>query len=233
MYGTGDLLGDIRSQVILKTISDLMPESFLDVGCAEGFYLQMAAKSPGDSERYVVGLDIARSYLDKAYRDGHTDLILADSACLPLRDMSFDTVLCSEVLEHMLDPTQSLAELARVCKRWIIITTPTHTVPYYLLKAVGEQMLREFRSYEPFSSYGLGGGHITELTLANLHNWSQEHGFSAIEEKVLHSFGAPPLPKRPYHFTRSVIAILDKLVNLLPLSVRRGTVQFALFERKS
>ena len=61
--------------------------------------------------------------------------IVGDIAKIPVRDGSFDAVLCSEVLEHVDDPVASLSELKRVLKPGgtLILTAPfcsmTHFAP--------------------------------------------------------------------------------------------------------
>jgi hypothetical protein len=42
---------------------------------------------------------------------------------LPFRDRAFDVVLCSEVLEHLVRPIESLAELWRITARYLIVTS--------------------------------------------------------------------------------------------------------------
>ena len=50
---------------------------------------------------------------------------------MPFRDRCFDKILCAETLEHLLDPTKALFELARVSKKLLVITVPTITPIYY------------------------------------------------------------------------------------------------------
>lgn len=45
---------------------------------------------------------------------------------LPYPDNSFDTVICSDVLEHIETHNQALAELLRVAKHKVIITVPAY-----------------------------------------------------------------------------------------------------------
>jgi len=45
---------------------------------------------------------------------------------LPYADESFDTVVCSDVLEHIGPHRQALAELLRVAKRKVIVTVPAY-----------------------------------------------------------------------------------------------------------
>lgn len=63
-------------------------------------------------------------YLDtKADKDPH---VLADAGDLPFDGASFDTVICLEVLEYVLDPSRAVAEMARVLKPGgaLILSTP-------------------------------------------------------------------------------------------------------------
>jgi uncharacterized protein YbaR (Trm112 family) len=42
---------------------------------------------------------------------------------LPFRDGAFDAVICSEVFEHLVHPVESVAELLRVARRYVVLTT--------------------------------------------------------------------------------------------------------------
>ena len=63
--------------------------------------------------------------------------IVSDIAAIPEPDNSFDAVLCSEVLEHLPEPTRALDEFARLLKPGgkLIITAPfaslVHMAPYH------------------------------------------------------------------------------------------------------
>ena len=48
---------------------------------------------------------------------------------LPFSDNSFDTVVCSQVLEHVDDVETAMAELKRVARRFVVITVPRE--PYF------------------------------------------------------------------------------------------------------
>ncbi len=75
----------------------------------------------------VVGIDIFKSYLDEAKGKGvYQELILGDVRHLPLKDKSFDVVICMEVLEHLekVDGEKLLGELERVAKRQVLLSTP-------------------------------------------------------------------------------------------------------------
>jgi SAM-dependent methyltransferase len=42
---------------------------------------------------------------------------------LPFRDDAFDVVVCSEVLEHLVRPLESIAEMMRVSRRYVVLTS--------------------------------------------------------------------------------------------------------------
>lgn len=63
--------------------------------------------------------------------------IVSDISDIPEPDASFDAILCSEVLEHIPEPTDALNEFARLLKPGgvLILTAPfssnVHMAPYY------------------------------------------------------------------------------------------------------
>jgi SAM-dependent methyltransferase len=63
--------------------------------------------------------------------------LVSDITAIPTPDASFDAVLCSEVLEHVPEPTHALDEFARLLKPGgvMILTAPfasnVHMAPYH------------------------------------------------------------------------------------------------------
>ena len=92
-----------RFAVLLEIMKSLKFRSFLDVGCAEGYYLAAVA-SKADSQEQV-GLDISKGYLIKAkVNASEAAFVLGDASSLPFKTGCFDLVFCSELLEHIQDP---------------------------------------------------------------------------------------------------------------------------------
>jgi ubiquinone/menaquinone biosynthesis C-methylase UbiE len=51
---------------------------------------------------------------------------LSDILSIPVPDASFDVILCTEVLEHVVEPIRAIHELARILRPggWLILTAP-------------------------------------------------------------------------------------------------------------
>lgn len=80
--------------------------------------------------------------------------VVGDAHELPFEDASFSLVLCTEVLEHLVDPPKAISEMRRVLKPGgkLILTTrfmyPLHDIPhdYFRYTRYGlEHLFREWR----------------------------------------------------------------------------------------
>jgi SAM-dependent methyltransferase len=81
----------------------------LDVGVATGRVLALLP----EWERY--GIDIARAYLKVAAQLG-IEVAVGRAEDLPYADSTFDTVIATDVLEHVLDLNAVVAEVMRVLR---------------------------------------------------------------------------------------------------------------------
>lgn len=96
--------------------------ALLDAGCGEGFFTGVMKKELPNAR--IVGCDGAEEALNIA--EEQVSGVVFDRANLyelPYKDREFDLVVCSEVLEHLSDPSDAFAELCRVGKK-ILITVP-------------------------------------------------------------------------------------------------------------
>ncbi|MDI6046612.1 class I SAM-dependent methyltransferase [Flavobacterium yafengii] len=63
--------------------------------------------------------------------------IISDIASIPVENESFDTIMCTEVFEHIINPVEAITEFSRILKKdgYLIITAPfcslTHFAPYH------------------------------------------------------------------------------------------------------
>jgi ubiquinone/menaquinone biosynthesis C-methylase UbiE len=91
------------------------PGKILDIGCASGWFLAQIKKKYPQSK--CMGIDIydkAISYGNKLYPE--LQLANFDAHRLPFDNCSFDIIICTEVLEHVVSPNQVLQEIKRVLK---------------------------------------------------------------------------------------------------------------------
>jgi ubiquinone/menaquinone biosynthesis C-methylase UbiE len=111
-------------------------EAFLDAGCGDGRYLRaLDAELP---ER-IAGVDISERILETAHGAiPRADLRQGNLETLPFDDAAFDLVLCTQVIEHVLDAPSGVAELVRVLRpggRLVISTDNERNVVTRVLNA--------------------------------------------------------------------------------------------------
>ena len=101
------------------------PESILDIGCGEGVLTERWADRLGGGR--IVGIDLddpkLRAEWDKRRRD-NLDYRVEDATHLSFADGEFDLASAIEVLEHVPEPERTVAEMARVAKRWLLVSVP-------------------------------------------------------------------------------------------------------------
>jgi len=115
------------------TLDDLFgraaPASVLDVGCGEGVLTHEWARRLGDGR--IVGLDLDDAKLREEWtRRAHPNLefVAADATALPFADGEFDLAAAIEVLEHVPDPEATVAEMARVARRHVLVSVPREPI---------------------------------------------------------------------------------------------------------
>jgi ubiquinone/menaquinone biosynthesis C-methylase UbiE len=136
----------------------------IDIGCGEKPYSQMFR--PYITEH--VGVDHEGSLHDLS----HADLV-GTAYALPVSDETFDTALCSSVLEHLEEPEQALRECYRVLRPGgaAIYTIPhiwhLHEEPrdFYRFTKYGIRYLFEKAGFESVDVVPLSGFWVTWGTM--------------------------------------------------------------------
>lgn len=102
---------------LLETLP-LHGKAVLDAGCGAGRYLGVLQLY---QPSMIVGVDFVRGMIEKARRKNNLAsslyLQVALVERLPFKDETFDFVLCTLVLGHILDLDSAIAELSRVLRR--------------------------------------------------------------------------------------------------------------------
>lgn len=114
---------------IFAFVEQAGPDSVLDAGCGEGFGLHDLAER--DASLDLTGIDLDEEAVAYAQaRFGEVASFDHGSILdLPYEDDARDLVLCSEVLEHLANPGDAVAELKRVARTHVLITVPLE--PYF------------------------------------------------------------------------------------------------------
>jgi ubiquinone/menaquinone biosynthesis C-methylase UbiE len=101
------------------------PDSILDVGCGEGVLTEQWADKLGDGR--IVGIDLDDPKLKAEWdtrRRANLEYRVEDATNLSFADGEFDMATAIEVLEHVPDPERTVSEMARVAKRWVLVSVP-------------------------------------------------------------------------------------------------------------
>ena len=101
-------------------------QSLLDVGCGEGVLTHQWAQRLGDGRRVVgIDLDDPALHAEWAKRTApNLEYRVMKAENLPFADGEFDAATAIEVLEHVPDAEHTVAEMARVAKRWLLVSVP-------------------------------------------------------------------------------------------------------------
>jgi SAM-dependent methyltransferase len=105
------------------------PRSILDVGCGEGVLTCEWAERLGDGRIVGIDLDDPKLQAEWATRQRPNLEYRAEEATrLSFGDGEFDMASAIEVLEHVPEPEATLAEMARVAERWLLVSVPREPV---------------------------------------------------------------------------------------------------------
>lgn len=107
-----------HGQKIAQIIKILPKKSdkVLDIGCSSAIVTFEIAKNMPKSK--VTGLDSYKAAIDFAKaKYPHIKFVVGDAHKLPFGNKTFDLVICTETLEHLVDPKKALFEIKRVLKR--------------------------------------------------------------------------------------------------------------------
>lgn len=234
----GDLWGLWWHQARMFRIMKLLLStsgSFLEVGCAEGLYVRFYFDTHRDNQ-FVVGLDIARNFIEKARKRCSSAMwVVGDAQNLPFKENSFDVVLCSEVLEHLIHPKSCFSQLPYISKKHILVTVPGGHSPFFYtarkLKLLN--FFKRSRAYKERKNmvWNPSSGHISLIEIEDLIEWSREEKLhiSFLQERVDY-FSESIALKYPAFFI-PVVKILDSIISKIPQIRKYGLSNILLAER--
>jgi SAM-dependent methyltransferase len=144
----------LRDEWVRATLQAIPPgASILDAGCGSQQYKAFCGhlRYFGQDFAGYDGVGDDRGLAIEGYRYG--DLAYrCDIWSIPEKDETFDVVLCTEVLEHIPYPNETIRELVRLTKPggMLIVTAPffsiPHMTPYYFISGYHENWYRRIFS---------------------------------------------------------------------------------------
>jgi SAM-dependent methyltransferase len=161
----------------------------LDAGCGQGRHLGEAFRREGVS---VIGIDRKREDAVKARNllrlmaqegeggRGSWVVCEGDVRSLPFSDHTFDLVVCSEVLEHIEEDEQAIAEISRVLKPGGLLAV---SVPRFFPEKVCWAISRTYRT-DP-------GGHVRIYRRQELLERLEGAGLTCIGTGWAHALHSP------------------------------------------
>lgn len=120
-----------RTQEVIKSINESHSDdikSILDVGAADGLMLFALMKKYPQAR--CVGIEYSQDLVRIARRDVGIEVFQADAQNLPFKKETFDIVIATAIIEHLIHPQGMILESFRVLRKdgVLILTSP---VPFW------------------------------------------------------------------------------------------------------
>jgi len=145
-------------------------ENLLEVGCGEGYMLDIVAQH---KPMPMAGIDVDIPILQEAVqRRPEAQFAFADGHHLPYPDKTFDFTMACEVLEHVHSPDQVMAEIKRVTRGYCVFSVPREPIWRGLNMIRGKYI----------ADLGNTPGHIQHWTATGFESQVAQH-FSVIERR--------------------------------------------------
>ena len=152
MVGTKNQLN--REKWLKKTLKKIPKgKKILDAGAGELQYKKFCSHLKYVSQDFggYDGRGDEKGFQMQEWDNSGLDIV-SDIAKIPVKDSSFDAVMCIEVLEHIPHPIEAIKEFSRIIKPngYLVMTAPvsslTHFAPYYFYNGYSQYWYQKYLS---------------------------------------------------------------------------------------
>lgn len=194
---------DRKFRRICELVREQLPcEAFLDAGCGDGRYLAaLAAELPARR----AGVDLSERILETARQRVDADFRQGSLEALPFADAEFDVVLCSQVIEHVLDAEAALRELARVLRPGGTLVISTDNERNYVTRLLNAPRSAVVRALRLHGARGRIESPATPYTRARFRELLERGGLTVERLETFRFHLMWPLDARP--LTRALNAV--------------------------
>lgn len=142
-------------------------ESVVDIGCGSAYKLITYL---GDYQTLGLELPVNVEMLLRKYPEREWQV--SDFSVQP--DIIADVVVCSDVIEHLLDPDELISYIKGITYKYLVLSTPTRNLMF-------KRWQRGFYGPPKYE------GHIREWTFHEFHQYISKH-FEVIDHRVTNLF---------------------------------------------
>ncbi|MCP3677026.1 MAG: class I SAM-dependent methyltransferase [Deltaproteobacteria bacterium] len=190
---------------------DIRGKKLLDAGCGTGWFSKKAAELEAEVYSSDIGTNLLKVVADKC----DSRKVTGDLLALPFLPDTFSIVVCSEAIEHTINPAHAFTELVRVLAPGgtLIVTVPNRFW-HWSVRLADRLKIRPYEGLENWPAWG------------ELERWCVANNL-----KVESMFGFHLFPF-VLKFTYPVLDLLDKfralspfMVNIALKATKGGTVK--------
>jgi len=183
----------VRFKHMIFPILPRKSKKILDAGCGDGYLVSQLRKRGFDA----FGIDISRTRINHAIKKYGKFYEIGSVYNLKFKEGTFDTVIASEVIEHLEQPDNAIEEFKRVSKKFIIFTFPYKEK--LVLEACPHCLKRFYRS-----------GHIQYFDWNRIAKMMERHDLKILKVKKVAYYPFINFPLLIALIINEFLSLLDK-----------------------